>query len=109
MQSDVPALSSAGCGVSDVLVMVRPGHLISPPLHASEKILAGTAAVHHLLDGSHQLELPALPFLGGPILPGGEFTSLLLVPGQNGQAMGGADFVAQGPQALQGLRGLAQL
>ena len=71
--------------------------------------MAGAAAVHHLPDGCHQLELPALPFLGGPVLPGGEFASLLLVPGQHGQAVGGTDFITQGPQALQCLGGLAQL
>lgn len=109
MQSNIPALSSAGCGVGDVLVMIRPGHLISPPLHAPEKVLAGAAAVHHLPDGGHQLEFPALPFLGGPVLPGGEFASLFLVPWQHGQAMGGADLITQGPQALQCLGGLAQL
>lgn len=103
MQSDIPALSSAGCGVGDVLVMGHPGHLISPPLHASEKVLAGAAAVHHLPNDGHQLELPALPFLSGPVLSGGEFASLLLVQGQHGQTMGGTDFITQGPQALQGL------
>lgn len=109
MQSDVPALSSAGGGVGDVLPVVLPCHLVTPALHGAEEVPAGAAALHGLGNGPHQPELPALPFLGNPVLPRGELGSRLLIPGQHREPLGGADLIAQGPEGLQGLGGLPQL
>lgn len=83
MQLIAPAFHPIGAGEGDVFSLVRPGDLVSRPVHQLDEILPACAFLHSLVDGEHQPELPALPLLGCPVLPGRQLLSTLAVRGQD--------------------------
>ena len=103
MEPVIPALHALRCGVGDVLPAFRPPHLVALALHQGDKLFPGGGVLHTQVDRTGQLNLPALPFVGGAILPTAHplLFHLLLRRRQNFQAVGKADLIAGQPVGLQ--------
>lgn len=78
-------------------------------LHFPEERLTVSAAVHGIADVSHQFELPAFPFHGSAVLPGGKVPARIFINRQYGQAMRRANLITQMAQGLQRVGTLPQL
>ena len=68
MQSVVPALHAARCGVGDVLPAVSPADTVSLALHQRDELVLGGSVPHTLVDGIDEPKLPALALGGGVVL-----------------------------------------
>lgn len=83
MELVVPAAHPAGSGVGDILPAVLPPDAVATALHPADEVLPGTGRSHAVLNGHHQVELPALALFHGAVFPGGGFFVLLRAfPGQ---------------------------
>lgn len=71
MEFVVPAAHPAGSGVGDILPAVLPPDAVATALHPLDEVLPGTGRSHAVLDGHHQVELPALALFHGAVLTGG--------------------------------------
>ena len=78
VQSVIPALPALRGGVGNVLSVLDPLDLIALGFHEPDKFLPAPGVAHTVLDGVHQLELPALPLGGGAVFSGGEAICFLL-------------------------------
>ena len=97
MQFDASALFAVGAGVSDMLSLAGPSHIVITLLHFSDEICFGGTTFHCLTDVIHQLEFPTLSADSGTIFPRGDFGTAFFVRLQGGETMGGADLVIQLP------------
>lgn len=103
MQSVVPAFLAFGRGVGDVLPGRLPPHLVAPLLHLSDILGFGFGLPHAQVDGSHELELPALTPDCRAVLAGTHGLVLGVPLGrlQYLQTMGAADLIADLPLPLE--------
>ncbi len=109
MQFIAPAFHPVWAGEGDVLPVICPVNLISRSVHQLDEILPARAFLHGLVNGKHQPELPALSLLSHPVFPGGQLLTTLAVRGQDIQAVGHADLIADRPELPQGIGILPQL
>lgn len=93
MQFDISALFAVGAGVGDILSFLRPGHTVAPCFHFPEETSLVRTALHSLTDVVHQLKFPTVPTDGGPVFPGRQLRTALVIGLQGGVAMGLAQFV----------------
>lgn len=103
MQPVVPALFPFGRGVGDGLPGLLPPHLIATPLHLPDEISPRPGPFHTLVDGVHQLELPALTPNRRAVLTGTHllFLGVLLRWLQHTQTVGHTDLVIDLPLPLE--------
>ena len=66
----IPALHFVGTGVGDALAAVLPPNAVAHGVHSSDEILAGTAAVHGIIDRAHQPKLPTVTLDRGAVFAG---------------------------------------
>lgn len=71
MKFVVPAAHPAGSGVGDILPAILPPDAVATVFHHADEVLPGTGRSHAVLNGHHQVELPALALFHGAVLTGG--------------------------------------
>ena len=109
MEFVVPAAHPAGGGVGDILPAILPPDAVATVFHPADEVLPGTGRSHAVLDGYHQVELPALALFHGAVLTGGGFFILLSAfPGQHRIVVFHAEVVGKVTQVLQGAGPLAE-
>lgn len=109
MEFVVPAAHPAGSGVGDILPAVLPPDAVATALHPADEVPPGTGRSHAVLNGHHQVELPALALFHGAVLPGGGFFALLSAfPRQHRIVVFHAEVVGKVTQVLQGAGPLAE-
>ena len=109
MKFVVPAAHPAGSGVGDIFPAILPPDAVATALHPLDEVLPRTGRSHAVLDGYHQVELPALALFHGAVLTGGGlFILLRAFPGQHRIVVLHAELVGKVPQVLQGAGPLAE-
>ena len=103
MQLIVSALHSGRCDVGDVLSTFLPAYLVATLVHFLYELLTAASLLHGRLHRGDELKLPALSPHSGPVFPGAQATSpvLLSVWLESGQAVFHADLVADLPHLFQ--------
>ena len=109
MQLVAPAFHPIGAGIGDVLPLVAPPDIVTPPLHLADEILPARTDFHGFTDVVHEAEFPALPLPGGTVFSGGHFLPALLVRRQNREMVRHANLVADLPELAEGVGVLVEL
>ena len=102
MQPVSTAFQIVRAGVSDALAVVLPANTVALGVHIFNELFAGTAAVHGVINGVHQLEFPAFALCRRAVFPAGHtLLRRLFVGFQHRQTVPHTDFIAGLTQPLE--------